>query len=50
MFNRVESKTTRLFCLGLEIAGYSMLLWVDWRIAVAIFLIHWSINYDVRIR
>lgn len=25
------------------VAGYGILVWVDWRIAVGVFLIHWSI-------
>jgi hypothetical protein len=37
----------RAFLSGLfVVGGYALLVAVDWRIALAVFVIHWSINLD----
>jgi len=30
--------------LALDLSGYALLIWVDWRIALAVFFINWSRN------
>jgi len=43
-------KLTKLQSLFLEILslliGYGLLIWINWKLAIAIFLIHISINFD----
>ncbi len=36
-------------CLALEIFGYVILLAVDYRIALGVYLIHWSANLAKRV-
>jgi len=31
-----------------SVSGYILLLWIDWRIALAVFLIHMGINMERR--
>jgi len=37
------------FCALLEIGGYAFLLWGNWRVAIGVFFIHWSINRRERL-
>jgi hypothetical protein len=39
-----------IFQLLLELVGYSILLIVDWRICLAVFLMFWSANISIRVR
>lgn len=43
-----HKKEIGLLTLGmiLLLTGYGLLLWVDWRLALAVFCINWVINLD----
>ena len=37
-----------LSVLLFEMIGYGVLVFVDWRIAVGVFALHWAINIKIR--
>lgn len=39
----------KIFILLLGFLGYSILLLINWKIAIAVFLIHWSINGQIMV-
>jgi hypothetical protein len=36
------------FALFLQLVGYGVLIYVDWRVALGVFLCHWAINIECR--
>jgi hypothetical protein len=39
-------KRLRNAAIIFQIIGYGMLLWQNWLIAIAVFIVHWSINCE----
>jgi hypothetical protein len=36
------------FAIFLQLVGYGVLLFADWRVALGVFLCHWAINIEYR--
>ena len=42
-------KFAMTFAILLMLVGYGMMFYADWRLAVAVMLIHWGINVEARL-
>ena len=40
----------KLLAIFLQLIGYGILIYIDWRIALGAFLLHWAINIECRAR
>lgn len=48
--NKISLKVQIFIALILTFGGYAMMFWIDWRIAVALFLILWGHNITEKLR
>lgn len=47
---RIERLFMSLFMIALFLIGYGLLIWIDWRLAVAVFVLQWAQNADNSLR